>query len=187
MKNINHLLKNKLMSILGGVVIIISLISFFFLDVPSFFKEWYYSIYITPKTISVDKSNWAIKKSVQIVNNNPYPIYAVQLKISEVTQNSNIDDIEIKPQSYIINTNFSSSTDMNAFIISGYSKINDKKWKRSIIYKIDSHSQIDIQLTIPPPSAQEEFKLEITDFSKEARDILENQQNATRVDFQIKN
>ena len=120
------------------------------------------------------------------MNNNPYPIYAVQLKISEVTQNSNIDDIEIKPQSYIINTNFSSSTDMNAFIISGYSKINDKKWKRSIIYKIDSHSQIDIQLTIPPPSAQEEFKLEITDFSKEARDILENQQNATRVDFQIK-
>ncbi len=170
----------KILSILATII---SFVSFFLFDIPSSLNSWYYAVYLTPKIISVNKSDWATKKSIQIVNNNPYPIYAVQLKISEITLNSNIDDIQIKPQPYIIETKFSSSTDMNGLVTS--ENLNGKKWRRSVIYVVNSHSKIDIQLTIPPAPTREKFKLEITDFRKESTNIFESG-NTTLIPFYFK-
>jgi hypothetical protein len=174
------------MAVLGALAVIVGLIAFFFFEVPSYLKDKYYAVYLTPKLISVEKGGWGIKKSVQIVNNNPYPIYAVQIKLSEITSNSNIDDVQIKPQPDIMETTYSSSTDVNAFIISGYSKVDSKKWKRSIIYKIDPHSQINIMITIPTSLTAEKLKLAITDFRKEPINIFEDG-NKTLFPFEIKN
>lgn len=174
------------MGILVGVSAVVGLISFFAFDAPSYIRDWYYSVYITPKLISIEKGDWEVIKYVQIVNNNPYPIFAVQLELIEVNSGSNIENVKIQPQPNIVATNFSTSTDMNAFVISGFSKFSGKKWKRSIIYQIDPRSQVGIRVTIPSSSMREEFKLQIADFRKEAMNILQSQ-GTTRIDFQVKN
>lgn len=171
--------------ILTAVATVTGLISFFIFDVPSRIKEIRYAVYLTPKTIFINQSNWATKKSLQIVNNNAYPIYAVQLKISETKIGSNIDGFQIKPQPHLINTNFSSTTDMNGIVVSGNSKTDNKKWKRALIYKIDPHSQIDVELTIPASTRSERFNLKITHFQKESINILE-QKNTTLFPFEVK-
>jgi len=173
------------MTILGIIGLIVGIIGFFAFDLPSHLSDWYYAVYLTPKTIFVEKGDWSTTKSVQIVNNKPYPIYSIQLEVSEANTGTNIDNIDIKPQPHIVSTNFSTSTDMNAFVISGYSKLDNRKWKRSIIYQIDAHSSFSINLTVPASSVAEKFNLRITDFSKDSNAILQ-QNAATFVNFQIK-
>lgn len=170
------------MEILGILAIIITAITFFLFDIPTRIREWRYSIHLTPKVVSINKSNWVTTKKILIVNNNPYPIFTVKLEISEKKLGTNIDHIKIKPEPYITPTNFNPTTDLNAFIISGVSKITGKKWKRSIIYQIDAGSSINIKLTIPPPVKAEEFKLRIASFSKESNPVF-NTKNATRINF----
>lgn len=174
----------KSMTILGEIFLVVGAINLFVFDIPSRFSEWYYAVYLAPKAIFVDKNEWSTTKSAEIVNNNPYPIYNVQLKILEDETGTNIDSIVIKPESYIISTNFSSSTDMNAFVISGVSKIDGRKWKVTPIYKIDAHSSININLVIPPSNKPEEFRLKIMNFNKESNDFYQRE-NSTLVKFKM--
>jgi|SRR3989344_2752093 len=175
----------RFMTVLAILATCVGILSFFAFDLPSRFGDWYYAVYLTPKVIAVKPSQWSTTITAQIVNNNPYPIYSVQLEISETNTGSNIDGVQIKPDSHILPTTFSTSTDMNAFVISGYSKLDGKKWKRSIVYQIDAHSTVNVVITIPATTIPEKFILRATDFGRDANPILQ-QQAATLVNFNIK-
>ncbi|MFA6050446.1 MAG: hypothetical protein WC761_04595 [Candidatus Paceibacterota bacterium] len=173
------------MEILSVIALLAGIIGFFAFDLPSKVRDLYYAVYLTPKSILVDKSEWSTIKTVEIVNNNPHPIYSVQLEISEANAGSNMDNLMITPRPHIVSTSYSTTTDMNAFVISGRSNLTGKKWKQSIIYEIGARSAVPIQVTIPASSRSEKFILRITDYGRESNSIHE-QEGATLIKFDIK-
>lgn len=162
---------------------IIGLIAFFVFDIPTKIKEWRYSIYLTPKIITIEPSKWNTTKSILAVNNNPYPIYSVQLKISEDLNGGYITNIksEVSKENYPHNFG-DAEIDLNAFVISGLSK--KENWQRIILHKIDPNSSIDIKLLIPQGENSSKLKLKITNFNKEAASVL-TQDRSIAVPFEI--
>lgn len=167
---------------------IIGLVTFVLLDIPTFFREWFYAVYLTPKKIQLGPSDWAAVKQIQVVNNNRYPIYSVQLRIYEKTKGSNIDAIQIQPVSERhlierIGQQNGYEIDLNAFVISGHTK-DGLRWKRAFINKVNQNSEIDIKITIPASKRKADLKLKITNFEKEAAGVLQKE-GAVAMSFKI--
>jgi len=155
------------------IAVTIPLIGFYFFDVPSYFNEMRYAVYLTPKVVSVGKSDWTVKKIAQIANNNPYPIYHLQVEMRETPLGSNIDKIVITPEPYNVRTEYSTTTNLNGFVLGGNTKSTGKKWRCAIIYKVNAHSKIDVEFSIPPSPRQERFELELISFQREPLDFFE--------------
>jgi hypothetical protein len=138
---------------------------------PSKFREWRYSLYVVPNKIVIKPQNFTEIRNIQIVNNNPYPIYSVQLKIIEKNNSLNLTELKVKVLTEEV---FFEETDKqkmkpldrNAFEIHGETK-DGNKWRRPIIYKINANSHVDIAITFPPAKTGSHLLFQITHFTRE--------------------
>jgi hypothetical protein len=158
----------------------LGLIIFFVFDLPTKIKTWFFSVYVTPKEITVDKSDWVTKTSIRVINNKSYPIYSVQLQLIETAEGSNIEDLIIKPESYFVD-----GIDMNAFVISTENKETKLRTKVVPLHQVNSQSSLNINITIPATQKTEKFKIKIVDYKKNPSPVREQGQ-ATLVNFNLK-
>ena len=175
------------MAILASLAVILGIISFLFFDVPTKWKEWRYGVYLTPKKIISVPSDWVMTKNLQVVNNNPYPIYAVELRISEKNNSENLNKVRTKvsKEEHAIQmpNKVLFPVDLNAFEIFGKNK-NGESWRRLVVYKINPRSHMDIEIELPATKDLNKFDIKLTYFSKEASPIRKND-NSVAIQFQI--
>jgi hypothetical protein len=168
------------MEIIAVVVAVLALISFFVFDLPSKIKEWVFAVYVTPKLITVDKSDWVTKTSLQVINNKSFPIYSVELHVVETVVGTHIEDMEIKPEPYMI-----SGTDMNAFVISKEDKKTKLRSKVVPLHHLKPQSSLNINIIIPATQKLEKFKVKIVGYKKEPV-VVREQNKVTLVKFNLK-
>lgn len=168
------------MEIISLIVGIVGLVIFFVFDFLSKIKALLFTVSITPKTISVDKSDWVTKTSIQVVNNKSYPIYSLQLEFTEVVVGSQIDGVIIKPEPNIVG-----GIDMNAFVISKKNKTTKLKTKVAPIHQLNAGATLNIDISIPATKKIEEFRIKVTDYKKNPAPVRQ-QGKATLVNFDLK-
>lgn len=167
------------MEILGVVIGIIGLVIFFIFEFPSKLKGLLFAVSVSPREISVDKSDWVTKTSIDVKNNKPYPLYSLQLELIETNSGSSIDDISIEPQSHMVG-----NINMNAFVISKEDKKSNIRTKVVPLHKIDAQSSLPINISIPATQKLEKYKIRVANYKKTPTPIRE-QGKATFVNFDL--
>lgn len=153
---------------------------FFVFDFPAKIKALLFAVSVTPKIISVGKSDWVTKTSIQVVNNKSYPIYSVQLEFAEIVQDSQIDGVVIKPEPHMVD-----GIDMNAFVISKEDKKTKLKTKVAPLHQLNSQTTLNVHVSIPATKKTEEFRIKVVGYKKNPASVRE-QGKATLVNFDLK-
>jgi tetratricopeptide (TPR) repeat protein len=114
------------------------------LQIKTEFDKQRYSIFVVPKNITVTPG-YSKKAIIKIVNNNDYPVYQIDLKVSVEEGDLPVDSIKLDPKDEAkIKSEIGSDTDK--IIIShdqlGIGTINEegKRENHIIIYDIDAHT-----------------------------------------------
>lgn len=146
----------------------IAIVGFFWGDIPSIIQSRKYEVYLSPERIHIP-AGWGIINNIQIINNNPYPIYSVQI---EVTDEKNVIDFKgieiekIDAQSIPVSLDNSYVVDMSYFQFIG------QNFMTVFVYRVDSRSVANLKISMPYSPMDNNLQFRIADFQKEPAGIL---------------